>query len=301
MSSDKDFQGIYVALATPMTPESELNEDALRRLLDFNIDSGVDGFWVAGGGGESVLLDDDENRRIAEICAEQVAGRAKIIMHVGAPTTKRAAAMAKHASTVGVDAICCVPPFFYGQPADAIAEHYRAVSESAGLPFFAYNLPSSTGVEITPDMMSLFQERVPNMEGLKHSAFNFLYVREFVKMGLSCFIGFSALTLPALSMGAVGTVDGAPGIAPEHWVELWQAFKDGDMDGALAAQDKALEVCDLIMQGKIGGYLPVLKAAITYRTGIDCGSPRAPGQPLSPEKDEMLKKRLAEMGLLKSE
>ena len=111
MGGDKDFQGIYVALATPMTPESELNEDALRQLLDFNIDSGVDGFWVAGGGGESVLLDDDENRRIAEISAEQVAGRAKIIMHVGAPTTKRSAAMAKHASNVGVDAICCVPPF----------------------------------------------------------------------------------------------------------------------------------------------------------------------------------------------
>ncbi|SVC32053.1 uncharacterized protein METZ01_LOCUS284907 [marine metagenome] len=300
MSSDKDFQGIYVALATPMTPESELNEDALRQLLDFNIDSGVDGFWIAGGGGESVLLDDDENRRIAEISAEQVAGRAKIIMHVGAPTTKRAASMAEHASKVGVDAICCVPPFFYGQPKEAIAEHYRSVSESAGLPFFAYNLPSSTGVEITPDMMALFQERVPRMEGLKHSAFNFLYVREFVRMGLSCFIGFSALTLPALSMGAVGTVDGPPGIAPEFWVELWQAFKDGDMDRALAAQDKGIEVCNLIWKGDIGGYHPVLKAAITHRTGIDCGAPRAPGQPLSLEKDALLKKQLAEMGLLKS-
>ena len=174
------------------------------------------------------------------------------------------------------------------------------MSESAGLPFFAYNLPSSTGVEITPDMMSLFQERVPNMAGLKHSAFGFHYVREFVRMGLSCFIGFSSLTLPALSMGAVGTVDGPPGIAPEYWVELWQAFKDGDMDRALAAQDKAIDVCNLIWHGKIGGYHPVLKAAIKYRTGIDCGAPRAPGQPLSPEKDALLKKKLGEMGLLKS-
>ena len=97
MSQERVFQGVYVALATPMTPSSELNEDALRQLLDFNIDSGVDGFWIAGGGGESVLLDDDENRRIAEISAEQVAGRGIIIMDVGAPTTKRSAAMAEHA------------------------------------------------------------------------------------------------------------------------------------------------------------------------------------------------------------
>ena len=298
MTNVGEFRGIYTALITPMTPDHELNEEAFRSVVEFNIRSGINGFWVAGGSGESVLLDDEENSRLAEIVTDQTNGRAKIIMHVGAPTTRRAAKMAENAAKAGVDAICCVPPFFYGQSDEAIARHYQSVASAASLPFFAYNLPSATGCEITPKMMSLFQERVPEMEGLKHSAFNFTYVREFVNMGLSCFIGFSGLTLPALSAGAVGTVDGAPGIAPEFWVELWNAFQDGDMERARAAQDKGIEVCNLI---RIGGFHGVLKSAVSHRLGVDCGSPRPPGMPLSVEQDAILKRRLSELDLLPGE
>ena len=298
MTNVGEFRGIYTALITPMTPDHELNEEAFRSVVEFNIRSGINGFWVAGGSGESVLLDDEENSRLAEIVTDQTDGRAKIIMHVGAPTTRRAAKMAENAAKAGVDAICCVPPFFYGQSDEAIARHYQSVASATSLPFFAYNLPSATGCEITPKMMSLFQERVPEMEGLKHSAFNFTYVREFVNMGLSCFIGFSGLTLPALSAGAVGTVDGAPGIAPEFWVELWNAFQDGDMERARAAQDKGIEVCNLI---RIGGFHGVLKSAVSHRLGVDCGSPRPPGMPLSVEQDAILKRRLSELDLLPGE
>ena len=297
MSDNAEFQGIYTALITPMTPSHELNEEAFREVVEFNIQSGVNGFWVAGGSGESVLLGDDENSRMAEIVTEQTDGRAKIIMHVGAPTTKRAAKMAENAAKAGVDAICCVPPFFYGQSDKAISQHYRAVAGAASLPFFAYNLPSSTGCEITPEMMALFQETVPEIKGLKHSAYNFTYVREFVNMGLSCFIGFSALTLPALSLGAVGTVDGAPGIAPEYWVELWDAFKKGDMEQARVAQDKGISVCNLL---RIGSFHGVLKSAVSYRLGLDCGTPRPPGIPLSKEQDDALRKRLSDLNLLSS-
>jgi len=298
MTNVGEFRGVYTALITPMTPDHELNEEAFRAVVEFNIRLGINGFWVAGGSGESILLEDEENSRLAEIVTDQTDGRAKIIMHVGAPTTRRAAKMAENAAKAGVDAICCVPPFFYGQSDEAIARHYQSVAGAASLPFFAYNLPSSTGCEITPKMMSLFQERVPEMEGLKHSAFNFTYVREFVNMGLSCFIGFSSLTLPALSVGAVGTVDGAPGIAPEFWVELWNAFQDGDMERARAAQDKGIEVCNLI---RIGGFHGVLKSAVSHRLGVDCGSPRPPGMPLSVEQDAILKRRLSELNLLPDE
>ena len=208
------FQGVYTAIITPMTPDHALNEDALRTIVDFNIAAGVDGFWVAGGSGESILLDDAENSRIAEIVTEQSAGRAKIIMHVGAPTTKRSAQLAENAAGAGVDAICCVPPFFYHQADDSVAEHYRVVAGAAGLPFFAYNLPQATNCEITPRLMATIQERVPQLTGLKHSAVDFGHVRTFVAMGLTCFIGRAPWMLPALSMGAAGCVDGWPGIAP---------------------------------------------------------------------------------------
>lgn len=292
------FHGVYTALITPMMADHALNEDAFGEVVEFNVRAGIDGFWVAGGSGESVLLDDSENNRIAELVADRCAGRAKTIMHVGAPTTRRAAAMAEHAARAGVDAICCVPPFFYGQTDAAVVEHYRVVAGAADLPFFAYNLPSATGIEIAPPLMEKIRDRVPQLAGLKHSALNFGHVRPFVAMGLDCFIGRANWTLPALSMGAVGVVDGWPGIAPEYWTELRDAFAAGDMDRARAAQDKGIAVVDFF---EIGHFHPVLKAAIGYRTGIDCGTPRPPGAPLSADQDRELRRRMTDLGLMPAE
>ena len=88
---NKEFEGVYPALITPMDSDGNLNESALRKVIKFNISAGVHGFWVAGGSGESVLLDDEENCRIAQIVSQEARGRVKNIMHVGTPTTARSA------------------------------------------------------------------------------------------------------------------------------------------------------------------------------------------------------------------
>ena len=290
-----EFRGVFPAVATPMTPEGKLNESAFRRMIEFNIEAGVDGFWVAGGSGESVLLDDEENNRVAEVVSHQNRGRIKNIMHVGAPTTLRAAKMAEHAARSGVEAICCVPPFFYRRPDAAIVEHYRIVGAAADLPLFVYNLPNATGVEITPDLMKRIQDEVPQLSGLKHSSVNFYHVRAFEKMGLFCFIGNSRLMLPALTIGAAGCVDGPPSLAPEIWVEIWKAYQAGDLKRAEVAQDKGGGLADALIS--CGEFHAVLKAALAERLGIDCGVPRPPGLPLTAEQHTALRKVIAEHGL----
>ena len=272
------FEGIFPAIITPMTTDGKLNEAVYRQVMEFNIQAGVQGFWVAGGTGESVLLEDDENRRIAEIVVDQSQGRISNIMHVGAPSTVRTAKLAEHAAKVGVEAICCVPPFFYHQSDERIVEHYRIVAEAADLPFFVYNLPHATGVEITPDLMQKIQDGVPQLAGLKHSAPYLPHVRTFAKMGLACFVGNCRLMLPALTIGAVGCVDGPPNMAPERWVALWQAWQKGDLAEARAAQEQASQVADLVQPFK---FHAIAKAVIGQRLGIDCGVPRSPGQSLS--------------------
>ena len=288
-----DFYGVVPAIITPMTADGKLNEKAYRQVMEFNIQAGVHGFWVAGGTGESVLLDDDENRRIAEIVADQNGGRIKNIMHVGAPTTVRAARLAEHAAKVGCEAICCVPPFFYGQSDDAIVEHYRVVAAAANLPLFVYNLPQSTNVEITPTLMRKIQERVPQLKGLKHSAPYMGYVRDFVNMGLACFIGNCRLMLPALTIGAVGCVDGPPNIVPERWVALWQAWQAGDLAAAIKAQEHASKVADMVRPHK---FHALAKFLIGQRLGIDCGTSRPPGTQLT---DTDRQELLAELAALK--
>ena len=281
------FRGVYPALITPMTAGGELNEAALREVIEFNIQAGVHGFWVAGGTGESVLLEDEENMRIAEIASDQSRGRIENIMHVGAATTARAAKS-------GVEAICCVPPFFYRQSDEAIVEHYKAVGAAGNLPLFVYNLPQATGVEITPEMMQKIQDGVPQLKGLKHSAVTFANVRAFSNMGLQCLVGNAMLMLPALTIGASGCVDGPPNVAPELWVEIWNAYNDGDIHRAEAAQEKASQVTELVRS--IGLHAGT-KAILSERLGIDCGAPRPPGQPITPGQRTMMQQRLNELGI----
>ena len=275
-----EFQGLFPAIITPMTTDGELNEDAYRKVVEFNIQAGVDGFWVAGGTGESVLLDDEENYRIAEIVVDQSQGRVKNIMHVGASTTARSAKMAEHAAKVGVEAICCVPPFFYRRSDEEIVEHYRIIASAADLPLFLYNLPSATGVEITLNLARKIQEKVPQLRGLKHSSSAFSNVRAFAKMGLNCLIGSCQLMLPALTLGASGCVDGPPNMVPEYFVEIWHAYQADDLKQAELAQDKASEVVQQIFTCG-GGFHALAKVVLGQRLEIDCGDPRQPASPLS--------------------
>lgn len=276
----RDFKGVVPALITPMREDGALHEESLRAVFESNVEAGVHGFWVAGGTGESVLLSDRENRRIAEIVSDQNRGRVKNIMHVGAPTTERALGLARHAASVGVEAICCVPPFFYSRTDEEIVDHYRAVGDAAGLPLFVYNLPSATRVEITPSLMEKIQNAVPWVIGLKHSAVDQMHIRTFARMGLACFTGNSRMMLPALTIGAVGCVDGPLNVAPELWMAIWNAHVDGRLREAESAQEAAWEFVDCMLACG-GTYHALAKAAIGLRLGIGCGDARAPAAPLT--------------------
>ena len=288
------FEGIFPAIATPMYSDGTFNEAAFREVMEFNIQAGVGGFWVAGGNGESIFLDDEENMRIVSAAADVNKGRINNIMHVGAPTTERAARMAEHAASVGAEAICCVPPFFYRQSAEAIVAHYKAVAAAADLPFYVYNLPQSTGVEVTPELMKKISDEVPQLAGLKHSSVNFANVREWKKMGLNCFIGSSMLMLPALTIGAVGCIDGPPCAAPELWVDIWESWKSGEIDQAIAAQDRASSFTDIMRET---GVHSGTKAVLTERLGIDCGNGRLPNPPLEGTRRTEVLYRVSAMGI----
>ena len=244
-------------------------------------------FWLAGRTGESILLSDGENRRIAEIVSDQNRGRVKNIMHVSAPTTERAVALARHAASVGVEAICCVPPFFYRRTDEKRVQHYRAVGDAAGLPFFVYNLPSATSMEITPALIEKIQNAVRWMVGLKRSATDQMHIRTFERVGLVCFTGNSRMVLPALTIGAVGCVDGPLNVAPELWMAIWNAYAGGRLREAEAAQESAWDFVNRMLS--CGGTYHVLaKAALGIRLGIECGDARAPAAPLtSQQRDEL--------------
>ena len=288
-----DFNGVYPAIVTPMTPSGDLNEEAFRVVYEGNVRAGAHGFWIAGGTGESVYLTEAENNRIAEIAADRNGGRVKNIMHVGAATTAQAARQAEHAAKAGVEAICAVPPFFYGVEDYAIVEYYRVVGAAADLPLFAYNLPHATGVDIDPDLMAKIQDEVPQLRGLKHSSSEFHNVAAFINMGLDCFIGSSLLMAPALAIGAAGCIDGPLCIVPELWVDIWDAHRSGDAQAARAAQERATEFVSL---SRSIPFPAGFKALAGARFGIDCGDPRPPFPPASDEQKTSLVAKAESLG-----
>ena len=290
------FAGVYPALITPMTNDREgsLNEEALRAVIELNIRAGVHGFWVAGGSGESVYLTELENNRIAEIAADQNQGRINNIMHVGAANTAQAARQADHAARVGVEAICAVPPFFYGVGDEGIVEYYRAVGEAADLPLFAYNLPSATNVEITPELMQKIQDGVPQLRGLKHSSPATDQIRGFADMGLDCFTGNGHLLASAIHIGAVGVIDGPPGVMPEMWIKIWERIQAKDYSGAAEAQAEASR----FHRHAVTHFPGSMKALLGERVGIDCGDPRPPFLPLTKGEKSLLLREAKDQGWL---
>ena len=292
------FAGVVPAAITPFTPDGEFNERVFRDVMEYNIQAGVHGFWIGGGSGESVLLDDDENLQVATAAAEQAAGRVTNIMHIGAPTTRRAAQMAEYAAKAGVDALCCVPPFFYAADDKSIIEHYRVVGAATDLPLLLYNLPQSTNVEITPPLAAKIRDAVPTLAGLKHSGPIVEHIRDFADLDLACFIGNSYLMLPGLSIGACGCIDGPLNVVPELWVDIWQAYEAGDLATAVKAQRRATEVAQSILEF---GFLGALKAALSERLGVECGDPRPPQLPLSAEQRDALAERMEVLGVLQQD
>ena len=265
-----EYKGVFPAPPTPVTEDGRIHEKALRALLEDNIAHGANGFWMAGTTGEGPILTDEQRDAVARISGEVCRGRALVIMHVGAISTASAAKAARTARMAGCDAVCSLPPFFFPSSERSRIEHYKAVADAAGdLPFFVYNLPQLTQVETVPALMEKFMREIPTLKGLKHSAPNFADIRVFADMGLTCFSGNGAFPLPALTMGAVGTIDAPLSLAPWHYAELYGAWKAGDLARAQELQNGARKYVDLVWM--FHAMADVCKAVLSERLGIDCG------------------------------
>jgi dihydrodipicolinate synthase/N-acetylneuraminate lyase len=265
-----EFKGVFPAPPTPVTEDGRVNEKALRALLNDNISHGCGGFWMAGSTGEGPILTEQQRDAVAEISADACKGKALVIMHVGAVSTASAVKAAKTARKAGCAAVCCLPPLFFMSNERSITDYYRAVADAAEeLPFFVYNLPQLTQVEFVPKRMEKLMRQIPTLRGLKHSAHNFAHIREFADMGLVCFSGNGAFPLPALDMGAVGTIDAPLTIAPWHYVALYNAWASGDAARAQALQNETRKYVDLVWM--YFAHADVCKTVLSARLGMDCG------------------------------
>lgn len=290
-----DIKGIVVPVVTPFTKDGKVNEEAYRCLLDYFIGEGVDGFWVCGAAGEGVLLTDDERARMAELSAAQVNGRAKTIMHVGAPALQSAMWLAKKAAAAKVDAIASTPPLLYKPDDDGVVRYFQTLAAATDLPIFVYNLPSMAPIEISAALMEKLVRAVPQIGGVKHSAPTFANILAFDKLGITVFTGSSALLLPALTIGAVGCIGSPLNIAPRLHVDIYRAWREGKL---AEAQEKQRRAADISVFSFGQPYIAMYKAVLSERLGTDMGTPRPPLPALTLEQRVSALKTVKELGAI---
>lgn len=288
--------GIIPALVTPIDAGDEVNETALRQLVDFMIQGGVHGLFATGSQGEFWALNAKEKQRIWEAVREEAAGRVPVYAGTAAVTTHETIALTQLAERVGVEAVSILTPFFVAPSQQELYEHYAAIAEATSLPIILYTNPARTGVALKPETMARLAE-IPNIVGIKDSSGDLSLAAEYINVAPDHFavlMGRDTLILAGLLYGAKGAIAATANVVPALVVNIYECFKTGDLDEARRAQERLSS----LRQAFSWGTFPVVIKEALNLMGMEAGPARAPVGPMSPEQRERLKQVLQDMRVI---
>ena len=295
------FTGTYTALVTPFTKSGAVDEVRLRELVETQISSGVDGIVPCGTTGESPTLSHEEHDHVIALAVKFAAKRCKVIAGTGSNATDEAIALTRHAAKTGADASLQVVPY-YNKPTQAgLYAHFRAIAEAVPeLPMILYNIPGRCGVDMANDTIVRLRRDLPKqVVGLKEATGQVDRVspiRALVDKDFAILSGDDSLTLPMMSVGAVGVISVASNIVPREVTELTHAVLEGDFVSAARIHAKLLPLFkDLFIETN-----PVpIKAALAMAGQIE-ETYRLPLVPMAENNRAQLKKTLVALGLVKA-
>lgn len=290
----KKMFGVITAMTTPLTDNGEVDTHAIEAHVEFLIEKGVNCIYPCGTTGEMMNLSLEERELVAETVTKAARGRVIVFIHVGAQTTAQTIRLAQHAERIGADGIGVVTPPFFGLNDKAMVQYYKdvAASVSSDFPIYVYVIPQCAANDITAPVMAQIADACPNIIGVKYSWADCIRLKDYLNIrngNFSVLFGPDRLFLPALAMGADGTVSGVSGPMPEHFVEVYRAWKAGDMDKARQEQKIANEICEIL---KSGADMGIFKAVLDFR-GLTGGHMRKPLLDLDEQERETLKAQIS--------
>ncbi len=224
------FTGTYTALVTPLR-DDRIDAGAYARLIDWQIDAGVDGFVAVGTTGESATLDHDEHLETIRLGVEAARGRCKVIAGTGSNSTREAVALTQAAEGLGADAALVVTPYYNKPSQEGLYRHYRAVAEATKLSILLYSVPSRCGVEIGTETARRLATDCTNVVAIKEaggSADRVSQLRAALPDDFTIISGDDALTLPFLAAGASGVISVTSNVIPAEVTQMVRAFADGN-------------------------------------------------------------------------
>lgn len=236
------WRGAMTAIATPFASDGAVDYEALRRLVAWQVGSGIHGLVPCGTTGEGATLDDDEHARVIATVAETVGGRVPVIAGCGSNDTRRTIAAAKRARGAGATGLLVVSPYYNKPNRSGMLAHFHAVAEATDLPIMLYNVPGRTGQNLGAELI-LELARIERIVAVKEASGNLEQIAAIVESrppGFGVFSGDDALALPTVALGADGLVSVVSNEAPGETAALLDAALAGRLDEARAIHYRLL-------------------------------------------------------------
>lgn len=291
------FKGSITALVTPFK-NGALDEEALARLVEWQIAEGTHGLVPTGTTGESPTLDFDEHKRVIEVTIETAKGRVPVIAGTGSNATAEAIDLSRHAEKAGADGLLIVNPYYNKPSQEGLYQHFKAIDDNVGIPIVIYNIPGRTNVDMSVDTMARIFG-LKNVVGVKDATANLARVsQQRAAMGpqFNQLSGEDATALGFMAHGGSGCISVASNVAPRLCAEFQNACMKGDFAAALELQDRLMPLFDALFVETNPG--PVKYAA--SRLGLCSAEMRLPMVPVTDAAKKVVDAALAKVGLVQA-
>ncbi len=296
------FRGIIPPVSIIFNDQGELDKKGMATVIDFLIDSGVDGLFFLGSGGEFTQMSMDQRMEIAAFTTGYVNGRTSVLIGTGSTSTREAVSLSQHAEKVGADAVVIINPYYFPLTEGNLFAHYSDVANSMHLPILLYNYPGLSGQDLSPELVLKLVGAHDNIVGIKETVESVAHIRDMIVTvkgnfpHFAVFSGFDDHLFPTLSLGGDGAISASVNFAPELGTGIYKAFNEKKFDQALALHKRMALMPKMYTLDS--PFVSVVKEAMKLR-GLDISTHvLAPARSLSTEKIREIKEILIQSELL---
>jgi 4-hydroxy-tetrahydrodipicolinate synthase len=235
------FTGVYTALITPFKKNGDVDEDALKRLIEFQLSSGVDGLIPCGTTGESPTLSHDEHDRVIELTVDCVKGQVPVVAGTGSNSTAEAIRLTRHARQAGADGVLLVNPYYNKPTQKGMHLHFKAIADAVDIPCMLYNIKGRTAVNLETDTLVKLMAECANITAMKEASGDLGQMKDVIARRRADFCVLSGddnMALNLVEAGGHGVVSVASNLVPERMVAMIHAGLQGDFERARALESE---------------------------------------------------------------
>lgn len=224
------FEGVFPAIITPFKRDLSLDEEGLRRNIEYLGETGIAGIVPCGTTGESATLNFDEHKKVVEAAVD--CSKVPVIAGTGSNNTTEAMELTRHAADIGAAAALLITPYYIKPNERGMFEHFKAIAEGCDIPIILYNVPTRTSIDLKPDLVAKLT-RVKNIVAVKEASGSLGQVSSILEKtqgtGFTVLSGDDGLTLPIMALGGAGVISVVANVAPRKMVAMVKAMAEGNL------------------------------------------------------------------------